>query len=82
MWLVGPRQPQTEGTELPDATYLSGSICLSGLSVHESQDCSHVATSMLLFPVEVSAKVAVSLLQPQTAITELTPCYLQVLPPE
>ena len=71
-WLVGPRQPQTEATtssakllrsckatkSICKATYSGGSICESGLAVHESQDCRYRAITMLLILVEVSVKVA------------------------
>ena len=40
------------------ATYSSGSICVSGLSVHKVTDCSHRAITMLLILVEVHVKVA------------------------
>ena len=40
------------------ATYSGGSICESGLSVQESQDCRHRAITILLILVEVSVKVA------------------------
>ena len=110
MWLVGPRQPQTEGTELEsqDCRYIAITILLilveisvkvacrsttatdcghraitmllilvevfvkNGLSVHNS----HRPTSILLILMEVSVNVAVSPLEQQTAVTELTPCYL------
>ena len=41
-------------------------------------DCSHRPTSISRILMEVSVNVAVSPLQPQTAVTELTPCYLSV----
>ena len=63
MWLVGLRQPQTEGTELLplDATYLNGSICKSGLSVHYS----HRAITMKLI-----------LACRSTIVTATSPCNL------
>ena len=38
-------------------------------------DCSHRPTYILRILVEVPVNVAVSPLQRQTAVTELTPCY-------
>ena len=90
MWLVGPRQPQTEGTELSPCylfwwKYLwkwqtELLLLLSEVFVKvpcqstTATDWRHRAISMLLILMEVLVKLAQR--QSQTEGTELSPCYL------